>query len=169
MEVATTSLVDLVPPDVDRPLDLQHEVRLVLEEARMIVPGVQALFGFQLIASFSTVFFAELSWGDHIVHMASICWTAAAMGLVMAPAAFHRQAERGMISKRLVRVGTRFLQGALLALSVGIGLDTYLVAFLVFENRIGAVFVGAIIAIGLVSLWFVYPRAVRRPPARSSR
>jgi hypothetical protein len=154
--------VNPVQPDDIRPLDLEHEVRHVLEEARMIVPGVQALFGFQLVSVFSTVFLDRLGRGDHIVHFAAICWTATAVGLVMAPAAFHRQAERGMISERLVRVGSRFLQGALLALSIGIGLDTHLIAVLAFGSELVGVCTGMAIALFLVSVWFVYPHAVRR-------
>jgi hypothetical protein len=160
--VARSCHVDPVPPDDVRPLDLEHEVRHVLEEARMIVPGVQALFGFQLVSVFNTVFLSKLGRVDHIVHFAAICWTAIAMGLVMAPAAFHRQAERGMVSKRLVRVGSRLLQGALWALTIGIGLDTHLIAALVFGSELAGVCAGTAIALFLVSVWFVYPHAVRR-------
>jgi len=167
--IAGTPKVDPVASDVVQPLDLEHEVRHVLEEARMIVPGVQALFGFQLMSVFSTVFLNELGRRDHIVHLAAIGWTTTAMGLVMAPAAFHRQAERGMISKRLVRVGSRFLQGALLALSIGIALDCNLIAVLVFGSEVAGVCTGAAVALFLVSVWFVYPRVVRRRPVEEGR
>jgi hypothetical protein len=150
--------------DVVRPLDLEHEVRHVLEEARMIVPGVQALLGFQLVSVYSPVFSSELGRGDQIVHLAAICWTATAMGLVIAPAAFHRQAERGLLSKRLVRIGSRCLQGALLALIFGVGLDIHLIGVLIFDSELAGVCIGAAVALFLVSLWFAYPHAVRRSP-----
>lgn len=134
----------------------------------MIVPGVQALLGFQLISVFNTVFLNQLGRGDHIVHFGAICATATAMGLVIAPAAFHRQAESGMISTRLVRIGSRFLEGALLALSIGVGLDAHLIGVLVFGSELAGACAGSAIAIFLVSVWFVYPRAVRRSRALRS-
>jgi len=105
---------------------------------------------------------SEHGHAEHVVHLASIFCTATAMGLVMAPAAFHRQAERGLISTRLVRVGSRYLQGALIALSLAVGLDASLIALMIFGSPAGGVLVGASIALILGSLWFGYPRLARR-------
>jgi hypothetical protein len=132
----------------------------------MIVPGVQALLGFQLISVFNTVFLNELGQADHIVHFGAICATATAMGLVIAPAAFDRQAERGMISTRLVRIGSRFLEGALFALSIGVGLDIHLIGVLIFGSELAGACAGSAIALFLVSVWFVYPRVMRRNRVR---
>lgn len=143
-------------------LDLDHEVRHVLEEARMIVPGVQALLGFQLMSVFSNLFFSKLGRADHLVHLAAIGGTVVAMGFVMGPAAYHREAERGFISGLLVHIGTRCLQAALFALALSIAFDGYLVTFVIIENRLGAILVGAGIELGLLVLWFAYPFLARR-------
>jgi hypothetical protein len=38
------------------PASLEEETRTVIEEARMVLPGIQAVFGFQLIAVFNSGF-----------------------------------------------------------------------------------------------------------------
>ncbi|HZN54924.1 MAG TPA: hypothetical protein VFB67_06335 [Candidatus Polarisedimenticolaceae bacterium] len=45
-------------------IPLTKAVELLLEECRMVLPGIQALFGFQLIAVFSDAFFDRLSAGE---------------------------------------------------------------------------------------------------------
>jgi hypothetical protein len=39
-----------------RPASLEEETRTVIEEARMVLPGIQAVFEFQLIAVFNNGF-----------------------------------------------------------------------------------------------------------------
>jgi hypothetical protein len=65
-----------------------------VEEARMVLPGMQALFGFQLIAVFNNRF-GQLSFADQVVHFCAVLLVAVAIGLIMTPAAYHRQVERG--------------------------------------------------------------------------
>ena len=43
-------------PDEQKTESLETEVEQILEEARMVLPGIQALFGFQLIAVFNQRF-----------------------------------------------------------------------------------------------------------------
>jgi hypothetical protein len=45
--------------------ELEKIAQTAIEEARMVLPGIQAIFGFQLIAVFNTKF-AELSDFDQI-------------------------------------------------------------------------------------------------------
>ena len=52
---------------------LKDDMRNVLEEARMVLPGTQALFGFQTMAVFSDRF-AEMSLGVEVAYLiASAC------------------------------------------------------------------------------------------------
>jgi Family of unknown function (DUF6328) len=74
---------------------LEEEATHATDEARMVLPGVQAILGFQLIAVFNQRF-QELSEGRQILHISAFVLLAAAMGLIMTPAAYHRQAERGV-------------------------------------------------------------------------
>jgi hypothetical protein len=120
---------------------LEEEATHVLEEARMMLPGVQAILGFQLIAAFNERF-TQFERPEQILHFIAFLLVALAMGLVMAPAAYHRQAERGFI--------------------VGICLDAYLVGLLVLSDRIAGVIAAGILFIVLTGLWFAMPALAGR-------
>ncbi|MGE5072104.1 MAG: DUF6328 family protein, partial [Anaerolineae bacterium] len=72
-------------------LKLADAVDALLNECRMVLPGVQALFGFQLIAVFNQGFSEKLSTGEQYLHLAALALVANSGALVMAPAAYHRQ------------------------------------------------------------------------------
>jgi hypothetical protein len=63
----------------------------LLEECRMVLPGIQALFGFQLIAVFNAKFW-EMTHSHRVIHLVVIGLVAIAIALVMTPAAYHRAA-----------------------------------------------------------------------------
>ena len=56
-------------------LSLDSVARLLLEECRMVLPGIQALFGFQLIAVFNEGFSDKLTPGEQKLHLAAIIST----------------------------------------------------------------------------------------------
>jgi Family of unknown function (DUF6328) len=56
-------------------LSLDSAVRHILEECRMVLPGIQALFGFQLIAVFNDGFAQKLSTVQQQIHSVSIVLT----------------------------------------------------------------------------------------------
>src|SRR3954453_616019 len=108
--------------DEDRVTEEKEELPLakaagfLLEECRMVLPGIQALFGFQLIAVFNSGFFERLSPGERRIHLASILCIVAAVALVMAPAALHRQTQPNRMSLRFVRMSSRLLMWSMLPL-----------------------------------------------------
>ena len=63
---------------------LEDETRAILEEARMVLPGVQALLGFQLVAVFNARF-EDLPSELQIVHLVALIAVAVSMSLVMSP------------------------------------------------------------------------------------
>ena len=68
-------------------LSLSKAAEYLLEECRMVLPGIQALFGFQLIALFNQGFGEKLSHAQQLLHLVAIILTTLAMALVMTPAA----------------------------------------------------------------------------------
>jgi hypothetical protein len=70
--------------------------REAIEEARMVLPGIQALFGFQLIAVFNERF-KELAEDEQLIHFSATVLVTIAIGLIMTPAAYHRLAEQTTI------------------------------------------------------------------------
>jgi hypothetical protein len=80
-----------------------------IEEARMVLPGIQALFGFQLIAAFSDRFH-ELEPQVQALHFLALVLIAVAIAIIMALAAYHRLVERGSISAFFVRLASGLLR-----------------------------------------------------------
>src|SRR5437870_3944780 len=91
---------------------LKDQARTIHDEARMVLPGIQALFGFQLIAVFTRPFF-DLDAFDRTVHLGSLLLVAVSIGLIMAPAAYHRLAETGRVTGRWVRLASRYIACAM--------------------------------------------------------
>ena len=145
-------------------LSLNDAATHVLEECRTVVPGMQALFGFQLIAVFSAIFREQLSSLERMLHLVAIVLVTIAVILVMAPAALHRQTEPMSVSQRFISVSSRLLMASMAPLAAGICVDVYIVARLIA----GSTSIAATIASGLlavfVALWWIMPRAIRRRP-----
>ena len=141
---------------------LEQEARFILEVSRMVLPGIQALFGFQLIAVFNQGFAEKLAPFERDLHLLAFALVAVATALIMTAAAYHRQAEREQVSEYFVRIASRLLTLALLFLMIGASLDAFLVAKVI--TGLGAV--SAALASGLAmvffGLWFVFPWIGRR-------
>jgi hypothetical protein len=121
-------------PAREEQLSLDQAATHLLEECRMVLPGIQALFGFQMIAVFNQRFADDLSQAEQRMHLAAILLVLVAIILVMAPAAYHRQAEPRSVSETFVRVSSRLLLWSMLPLAVGIALDVFLVSRLVLNH-----------------------------------
>jgi xanthine/uracil permease len=135
---------------------LKDQARSAHEEARMVLPGIQALFGFQLIAVFNEPFF-DLALVDRALYLTSLLLVAVAIGLVMAPAADHRLVERNRVSRRWLRLAARDVAYAMAALAPAIAIDVYLVALMTTRNALLGVALGAAVAGFLAWLWFARP------------
>ena len=77
-------------------------------EARMLLPGVQTILGFQLMAVFNQRF-EQFTSAEQVMHFVSFLLLGLTMGLMMAPAAYHRQAERCVVTERFVKMSSRLL------------------------------------------------------------
>lgn len=138
--------------------DLDKEAEHLLEEARMVLPGIQALFGFQLIAIFNQRFAADLSADEQRLHLAALTLAALSIALVMAPAAYHRQAEPGQVSQHFIKLATRLITLGMVPLMLGIVLDIYVVSQLVLDDPAESGAIAAVLLAILAGLWFVWPR-----------
>lgn len=143
-------------------LSLDQSASHLLEECRTIVPGVQTVFGFQLISVFNERFAERLSQGEQLLHLAAMMLVVVAMGLVMAPAALHRMLEPHSVSRRFVETASRFMLWSLVPLALGICLDAYLVSSLILHAARWAAVVAVALLLVLAALWYALPRALRR-------
>jgi hypothetical protein len=136
----------------------------------MVLPGIQALFGFQLIATFNESFSHRLSVGEQHLHLAATVLVAVAVAIVMTPAALHRQVEPRGVSDRFVLVSSRLLLWSMLPLAVGIAADLYVIARLVLRNGTYAAIIALLLLALYLALWFGLPRfLVRQDDVRRAR
>src|SRR5205823_13962950 len=73
----------------EKPTPLPAKIDQMLTEARVIIPGAQALLGFQLTVTL-TRSFEQLSASSRLIHVVALCCVAVAIILLMTPAALHR-------------------------------------------------------------------------------
>ena len=138
-------------------LSLDSAATHILEECRMVLPGIQALFGFQLIAVFNQAFARALSEGEQQLHFAAIMFTVIAIALVMAPAALHRQIDPLVISQRFIRVSSRLLLLSMLPLAISICVEVYLIARAIVLSTGIAISLSLLLFMLFLGLWIVLP------------
>jgi len=103
-------------------LELKDQVKEVLLQARVVLPGAQALLGFQFIAMLNERF-DKLPAAIKHLHFWSLCAIALCTILLIAPAAYHRNVERGEDTERFVSFASRCVLCALAALALGLAGD----------------------------------------------
>jgi hypothetical protein len=147
----------------DTPIDVR--VENMLTEARVLLPGAQALFGFQM-AVLLTDAFGNLPETSKVVHAVALCSIALAVILLMAPAAFHRIAYGGQNTETFHRIGSGFVIASVVPLAVGISGDLYVsVARALDSAALGAAVAGAV-GLVLFGLWILQPLLLRAVHAR---
>ena len=139
-------------------ISLSEAVTHLLEECRMVLPGIQALFGFQLIVVFNPAFHEKLSLIERWFHLTAIGLIIIAIAMVMAPAAYHRQRDPQSISENFIFIATRLLLYSMFPLMMALGLEFFLIARLI-TNRLGLSIVLAVLVVNIfLTLWFLLPR-----------
>jgi hypothetical protein len=151
---------DMGEKEPARHTPLEARIEQMLTESRIVIPGAQALLGFQLIAVVSRTFSA-LPAESQIIHALALAATAVALILLIAPAAFHRITFQGQDSERFFRLGSALVTAALLPLALGISGDVYVaVARIANAAAIGAA-AAALSLIMFMTFWYVQPLILR--------
>jgi len=138
-------------------LPRSEAVTHLLEECRMVLPGMQALFGFQLIAVFNSTFRESLSSTEQYLHLAAIGLVAVAVALVMSPAALHRQTNPQAVTENFIKLASRLLLLSMFPLLLAICFDFYLIARLILNKSSISLLLSAILLIVFATLWFLLP------------
>src|SRR5919197_529119 len=147
--------------EMDDPLDaarderrkLGDKIEHVLTECRVVLPGVQALLGFQFIAILADSF-ERLPSGPKYVHLACIGLSALTIILLMTPAAYHRLVERGQETEHFHRFASKVLVAALVPLALGMSGDVYVVVQRVTDSQLVSVVSALVILAIFWELWF---------------
>ncbi|AKU21988.1 DUF6328 family protein [Massilia sp. MB5] len=140
---------------------LKEQMARIVEEARMVLPGIQALFGFQTIAVFNERF-NDLPMYAQDCHVAALALVVIAIALIMMPAAYHRLAEPQLISRRGIKVSARAICYALAPLAGALSLDIFVVLHAVTNDLPLSASGGIGAFLLLITLWFAYPYHARR-------
>lgn len=135
---------------------LSTKIEQMLTEARVIIPGCQALLGFQLIAML-TLGFDALPLHAKIVHAAGLCCVTIAMIFLMTPAALHRQSFGGDDSESFLRLGSAFVIVASLPLALGIAADIYVVFLKITHSAAITIAASLVSLLAMLLLWYLYP------------
>ncbi len=134
---------------------LTEKIDNVLAEARMVLPGAQALLGFQLAMMFVEEF-DKLPERIKYIHMGGLAAIGVSMVLLMTPAAYHRIVESGEDSESFHRLASGLVLAAMAFLALGIATDFLVVVDKVSGSIAWGIIAGGIVLVLFYGLWFGY-------------
>src|SRR5436305_11620915 len=130
----------------------------LLQELRVALPGVQVLFAFLLTVPFQ-MRFQKATTFEKDVYFGTLCCTAIASILLIAPSAYHRIVFRLQDKQHIVDMANRFAVVGFAFLGVGMSGAILLVTSFLFSPATSIV-ATAVAATLFLTLWYVRP--VRR-------
>lgn len=150
---------------------LSTRVRQVFTECRVVLPGAQALLGFQLIIMWMTAFYRiPQLW--KLLHLASLVSVTICTILLITPAAYHRIVEQGENSEMLHHITALLLLWAMVFLALGICGDFYVVSRMTGIATVPSTLLACGLLLLFFGLWFGYSfwkkRAVHNPELTTS-
>ena len=136
---------------------LDRELIELLNELRILLPGVQVLFAFLLTVPFNTGFSNATTFHRSLLLVALLA-TAFAIGLLVGPAAQDRilYRARAQEKQRLLCRSKLFPISGVLLLAVAIVVSVLLVVDYLFQFLLASICAGLVAAV-LVSAWLVQP------------
>jgi hypothetical protein len=147
-------------PEEEKPTPLPTKIDQMLTEARVVLPGAQALLGFQLTVTLTRAF-GELPAEAKLLHVIALCCVGMAVILLMTPAALHRISFKGEDTRGFFQMGSGFVIAAPVMLAFGITGDLYVATY----QSVKSSMLGAAIAVSalliLAVLWFAAPLYLR--------
>ena len=151
---------------IDEQPSLTEKVKEVLIEARMVLPGAQALLGFQFIIVLMEGF-NRIPASSRYIHFASLAAIALSTVLLITPAAYHRIVYRGEDNEDFPVIASRLLLAAMIFLALGVSGDFYVVCRIVSGSpALSLASAGGMIVFfyGLWFGWTAYKRQAVTPP-----
>jgi hypothetical protein len=143
-------------PEREHQTSLQSKIEQMLTEARVIIPGAQALLGFQLVATLTKAF-DELPAAFKYIHCAGLCAVALSVVLLMTPAAVHRIGFGGEDDPRFFRIGSWLVVAGSTPLAAGIAAAVAVVFFKATGSASVAAGAGVASLVALLGFWLVFP------------
>ncbi len=132
-----------------------RELIELLQELRVVLPGVQVLFAFLLTVPFSARF-GEINQLQQTVFFGTLVCTAVSAGLLIAPSAHHRLLWRQQAREHRLRVANRLAIAGMILLVPGMVGAMFVITDLLFGSMAAAVGT-AIITAFFLYVWFLVP------------
>ena len=142
--------------DEGKPTPVKEKIDHVLTEARIVLPGAQALLGFQFV-TFLMEGFEKLPRQLQLLHYVALGLVALCAILLMTPPAYHRLVERGEDTEGFQQLASRFVCWAMIPLALGITTDFYVVTSKVAQSSRVALALSAVVLALFIGLWFLFP------------
>jgi hypothetical protein len=136
-----------------------RELIELLNELRVILPGVQVLFAFLLTVPF-TQRFPDLDDLETGVFFMTLLCTAVATALLIAPSAHHRMLWRGGVREQRLAMGNILTIAGLIFLVPAMVGVVFVITDFIF-GLTAAVVVTVLLALFFVMLWYVFPLRYR--------
>lgn len=147
------------PEETDKQRHNRELIEL-LNELRVLLPGAQVIFAFLLAVPFSDRF-KEISSTDKALYFATLCSTALASLLLIAPGAMHRLNFRLIDKGALVRIATNLAIAGTVFVALSMIGALMFISELIYSGT-AAVVVGLISSALFVGGWFLMPLRWRR-------
>lgn len=138
------------------PTPLGERIKQVLTEARVVLPGAQALLGFQFASTFMEGY-DKLPASSRWTHLGSLVLVALSVVLLMAPPAYHRIVEHGEDTERFNTFASRMLLAAMVPLALGMCGDFFVVARKTTGNDPWSLGLACALFALFLTLWFGVP------------
>jgi hypothetical protein len=137
----------------------RQKIEQMMTESRVILPGAQAMLGFQLTIVLTEAF-DKLPSELRVAHAVALGLVALSVVLLMAPAAYHRIVFDGEDAPEMYQVGSVLITMATVPLALGIAGDVYVVLSKIAGERVGMI-CGAAAVVELLGIWYAFPIAAR--------
>ena len=138
---------------------LDRELAELLQELRVVLPGVQVLFAFLLTVPFTNRF-GSATQSEKGLFVAALACAALASALLIAPSAFHRILFREHDKEWMILVANRLAITGTVFLATSMTCALFLVVEVIYGSTLAA---GIAAGMGLtfVAVWYIVP-LVRR-------
>lgn len=143
--------------------ELRQRYYGLLQELRVVLPGVQVLMAFLLTAPFASRF-NELDGAGRDAYLVALVCALGSIICLLTPTVFHRVADRTARSARL-EWGVRMTLAGVVLLAASLTSALWCIVRLVFGSTEAFVVAGAAVA-AFAGLWLVLPLAVGKPNER---
>jgi hypothetical protein len=152
--------------DEERDERLNRELMELLNELRVILPGIQVLFAFLLTVPFSQRF-PNVSTLQQSLYFVAVLATAASTMLFIATPTYHRFLFRESDKERLLRLSNRMTIAGTAFLALAMVAVLWLITDVLYDGPV-VVVVAVAAALLVASLWFLLPLARRASKQESA-